>query len=448
MTNPEPDTVLVGRYRLRSRIGEGGMGQVWLATDELLGRDVAVKMLAQALLKKQEMRERFRREANTLARLTHSRIAAVLDYAESDDSAFIVMELLVGETLSRRLARERRIPPAEAAEIAAHAADGLQAAHEAGVTHRDVKPGNIMLTATGAKVFDFGIAATAWDAGLTTTGVLVGTLAYVSPERAAGRAGTPSGDVYALGVVLYEMLAGRPPFQADNPLALVYAYANEQPAPLPPDVPERLARACLHALAKTPIRRTESAAAFAAEIRDAMAAEPAAGSGVRPDGGHPTQPQSLPPAIPSLVRDRRVLAAAAGILAVLVALVLTRPSGSAPTVAAPPTAGSGIPLPSGSPATTTESAEGGNAAAAMAALRQAFEDGASSGQIRSDVSVDLGHGLDDLQDKLDNGQRGDAISRVEDLIRRIHTRIREDGITTARATILQRNLLMVANALN
>jgi serine/threonine-protein kinase len=465
-TDPDVDTVLAGRYRLRDRIGEGGMGEVWRATDEVLGRDVAVKMLVHGLLAKAEMRQRFRREAQALARLTHPRIARVQDFAENAESVFIVMELLVGQTLSRRLLRDDRIPSAEAAEIIAGAAEGLQAAHDAGIVHRDVKPANIMLTDSGPKVFDFGIAATAWDARLTTTGVLVGTLAYLSPERAAGRPGTPAGDVYALGVVLYEMLAGHPPYRASNPLALLHAYATEEPDPLPAEVPAGLAAACLHALAKNPELRPGSAAAFADEIRGAMAdgrdGAVAGGRDTVRTVGRPVAPTRRQP-VPSWIQPakrRRPLglevAGVAGVVAAVAALalvLLTHLNRPTPAVAEPPprTATSTevptSPLTTTAPQrrpVTTPTTEG----TAMAALRQSLQQGAESGEIRADLSADLGRGLDDLQDDLDNGQRADAMNQINDLIRRIHTGLHEpDAITVSRATTLQSNLLVVASTL-
>ncbi|GDY28452.1 serine/threonine-protein kinase [Gandjariella thermophila] len=455
MTDPDAGTLLAGRYRLRDRIGEGGMGEVWRATDEVLGRDVAVKMLAHGLLAKEDMRQRFRREAQALARLAHPRIARVQDFAESDDSVFIVMELLVGQTLSRRLQRESRIPPAEAAEIIACAADGLHAAHKAGIVHRDVKPANIMLTGTGPKVFDFGIAATAWEARLTTTGVLVGTLAYLSPERAAGGPGTPASDVYALGVVLYEMLAGRPPYRASNPLALLHAYATGKPDPLPAGVPAGLADACLHALAKNPEHRPRSAAAFAAEVRRAMAGQPDPSSPPTVDRlEEPTLWQPVPSRIRPPVRHQRWLLATAGAVAVLAAgaaVLLAGSPGSAPVVAAPPptiATRTQVPTSSAAPQPRPPATVPSNAAAALATLRRALEEGAATGQIRSDVSVDLGNGVDDLQGKLADGRRTDATNRINDLIRRIHVRLRESGaITAQRATILQTDLLVLASML-
>ncbi|MGH3881235.1 MAG: serine/threonine-protein kinase, partial [Actinophytocola sp.] len=237
MSGPRPGAVLTGRYRLLDVIGRGGMGEVWRATDESLNRDVAIKTLAVGTTRTRAISERFRHEALAVAQLNQRRVAAVYDYLEVDGHSYIVMELLDGESLSQALNRKRILPAAEAAEIVTQAAEGLQAAHDAGIAHRDIKPANIMLTAHGVKLLDFGLAATAWNAGLTSTGTFVGTLSYISPERTAGDPGGPTGDIYGLGVVLYEALAGHPPFQADNPLALIHAQAAGEPAPLPVGTP-------------------------------------------------------------------------------------------------------------------------------------------------------------------------------------------------------------------
>ena len=272
--------VLGGRYRLRRQIAAGGMGTVWEGEDLALGRPVAVKLLSDALAADPGIAERFRREARAAAGLTHPNVARVLDYGEDAQTRFIVMELLRGETLAAQLVRGP-LPPAEAAAVAAEIADALAAAHATGVIHRDVKPANVMLTPEGVRVMDFGIAAAGWDDRLTATGDVIGTPAYLAPERVAGAPANPAADVYGLGLVLYEMLAGRPPFHGPTPLATALAHVHEAPPPLEgaaPGIPPALGAACLRALAKDPGDRTTSAAAFAAEVRGAagLPASPAA----------------------------------------------------------------------------------------------------------------------------------------------------------------------------
>jgi eukaryotic-like serine/threonine-protein kinase len=269
---------LGGRYRVGALLAAGGMGEVWAARDLLLDRPVAVKVLGGALAGDGRAAERLRREARAAGRLDHPNIARVLDLGEQDGRPYLVMELLEGESLAARIDRAGPMAPAEAARVVAAVADALQAAHAAGVVHRDVKPGNVFLTSAGeVKVLDFGIAAAAGQTDLTT-GDLLGTAAYLAPERALGRPATPAADLYSLGVVLYELLAGRRPFQGGSDVELAMAQVNARPAPLAlvaPAMPPALAAACEHALAKDPAARPPSAAAFARLLRSPAPAGPA-----------------------------------------------------------------------------------------------------------------------------------------------------------------------------
>jgi eukaryotic-like serine/threonine-protein kinase len=225
------------RYRMGAPLAAGGMGEVWVARDLLLDRPVAVKVLGGALAGDGRAAERLRREARAVARLDHPNIARVLDLGEHDGRPYLVMELLEGESLAGRIDRAGPMAPGEAARVVAAVADALQAAHRAGVVHRDVKPGNVFLTAEGeVKVLDFGIASAAGEADLTT-GDLLGTAAYLAPERALGRPATPAADIYSLGVVLYELLAGRRPFEGGSHIELAMAHVNAHPEPLGPGRP-------------------------------------------------------------------------------------------------------------------------------------------------------------------------------------------------------------------
>ena len=234
-----------GRYRLVRRIGVGGMGEVWEADDTVLGRRVALKVLVQELADDARATSRFVREARATAKLTHPNVTRVYDFGRDGGLPYLVMELLEGETLADRLAGGP-LPPAEAARICAAVADALDAAHRRGIIHRDIKPGNVLLTPAGeVKVMDFGIAAAADETHSTTGSGLYGTAAYVSPERAAGQAATPAADIYSLGAVLYELLTGRPPFLGDSPVLVVRAHLHEQPRPvreLAPWVPAQAGR--------------------------------------------------------------------------------------------------------------------------------------------------------------------------------------------------------------
>ncbi len=257
------DGVLSERYRLTERIAVGGMGEVWAATDEVLGREVAVKFLRPEYVDDAEFRERFRAEARHAAGLSHPGIASVFDYGEQvepEPSAWLVMELVEGEPLSALLQRTPVLLPARALDIVGQAALALEAAHSAGVVHRDVKPGNLLVRPDGVvKVTDFGIARAVDAVPITRTGTMVGTAYYLSPEQAGGKPVTPASDVYSLGVVAYECLAGQRPFPGDNAIAVATAHLREDPPPLPDTVPADVRALVAEAMQKDPARRPEHA---------------------------------------------------------------------------------------------------------------------------------------------------------------------------------------------
>ncbi|HET6816972.1 MAG TPA: protein kinase [Mycobacteriales bacterium] len=258
-----PDFTLGDRYQLQQRIATGGMGEVWRANDSLLGRAVAVKVLKPEYAADPHFLERFRNEARHTASLSHPGIANVFDYGEVGDKAYLVMELVAGEPLSTILARDGRLTPASTLDIVGQAALALQAAHDVGVIHRDVKPGNILIRPDGVvKVTDFGIARVVDAAPVTQTGMVVGTAAYLSPEQASGRSTTTASDVYSLGVVAYECLSGERPFHADSAVGVAMAHATATPPPLPKDVPPLVADFVLRAMEKDPARRPSSAGDF------------------------------------------------------------------------------------------------------------------------------------------------------------------------------------------
>jgi Protein kinase domain len=267
---PSPlGTVLDGRYLLEGRIATGGMGEVWRGLDQTLGRPVAVKLLRPEYAGDESFLVRFRGEARHAAGIAHPGVASVYDYGEvttesERPTAYLVMELVEGEPLSALLHREKRLTPDQTLDILGQAADALQAAHALGVVHRDVKPGNLLIRRDGAiKVTDFGIARAVDAAPLTATGIMMGTAYYVSPEQASGRTVTPASDVYSLGVVAYECLAGRRPFDDRNPIVVVMAHQQDTPPPLPSDVPDQVRALIDMAMAKDPARRPPSAGAFA-----------------------------------------------------------------------------------------------------------------------------------------------------------------------------------------
>jgi len=264
-----PAEMLAGRYVLREVIGHGGMSQVWRARDQRLGRDVAVKLLHPGLSSTRINRERFEREALAAARINHPNVVSVFDAGQDDGELFIVMECLPGNTLFDDMARGP-VEVERARAIGLQLLRALGAAHALGIVHRDVKPGNVLFAADGsAKLADFGIAKFTEAADLTQTGQMVGTARYLPPERLYGGPATASGDLYALGVVLYEALAGRRPYEGDTPLALVQAITSTTPLPLRSlraDVDTNLAHAVDGAIDKDPDRRFATAAAMSASL--------------------------------------------------------------------------------------------------------------------------------------------------------------------------------------
>ncbi|MGW1543298.1 serine/threonine-protein kinase [Streptomyces sp. NPDC002309] len=225
--------LIAGRYQLQDPIGRGAMGEVWRAYDETLGRRVAVKLLLPQD-SDPTAASRFRLEAQTAGRLHHPYVVGVLDFGTYDDRLFLVMELVDGDSLAGLLAQAGPQPAERVALIASQAAAGLAAAHQQGVVHRDIKPANLLLDADGTlKIGDFGIARFLDDPGaaLTATGQIVGTSLYLAPERALGRPAGPASDVYSLGCVLYQLLTGRPPFQADTPIAILHQHLDAPPVP-------------------------------------------------------------------------------------------------------------------------------------------------------------------------------------------------------------------------
>ncbi len=373
-------TVLGERYRLDTRIAIGGMGEVWRAQDETLGRTVAVKLLKPEYAEDPNFVERFRAEARNTARLAHAGIATVYDYGEvpvegaRGSSAYLVMELVPGQPLSAILHDRGPLPPSESMSIVGQTALALQAAHERGVIHRDIKPGNLMITPDGrVKVTDFGIARATDEVPLTQTGTVLGTSYYLAPEQAAGRDVTAASDVYSLGIVGYECLSGRRPFRDTNPVAVALAHQTEPPPPLPPNVPAPIAQLIYAALAKNPRDRPPTAGEFgrrALALADpgntsAFAAAAAATERIDPRTG------VLPPVVPVPVRrepppppKRKVpisvpLIGLLVLLAVLLTILLLRDNkkaGGAGPSASPttpvPTSSSPSPTPSQTPSQT------------------------------------------------------------------------------------------------
>lgn len=259
-----------GRYLLQDRIADGGMGQVWSAQDQMLGRRIAVKTVKPALADDPDFADRFRREARLAATLNHSHIAQIYDYGEGPGGAYLVMEFVDGQPLSNLL-RQQSLRIEQRLMVLAQAADALQCAHEHGVVHRDVKPANIMVTRSGeVKLTDFGIARALSDAKVTRTGEVLGTAHYLSPEAALGRPTGPPADIYSLGVVAYECIAGAPPFDADSAVGIALKHVSQPPPPLPPYVPPAIRDLVMRSLAKDPVHRQRDARELAGQLRSAV----------------------------------------------------------------------------------------------------------------------------------------------------------------------------------
>ncbi len=367
-----------GRYQLSSRIAIGGMGEVWQATDLVIGRTVAIKILKDEYLGDPGFLERFRAEARHAALVNHEGIANVFDYGEEDGSAYLVMELVPGEALSTVLEREKVLSTDRVLDIVAQTASALQAAHAAGLVHRDIKPGNLLITPDGrVKITDFGIARIADQVPLTATGQVMGTVQYLSPEQASGHPASPSTDIYSLGIVAYEALAGRRPFTGESQVAIAMAQINEAPPDLPVTISEPVRNLVYSCIAKRPEDRPASAAHLAraaqalrrGDVAGAAAAVPGvAGGSVALASASTTATRVLPAAegtaaLPTAEQRRRspwmwpliaiVSLLAVALIAILIVFLVQPKGGDQPTP--PPSSPSTptSPTPSDTPTSGT-----------------------------------------------------------------------------------------------
>jgi serine/threonine-protein kinase len=270
------DTIIDGRYRAQKRLGAGGMAEVWCAEDEVLGRRVALKLMGGRFAEDPSYRERFKREAQAAAGMQHPNIVGVYDRSEWDGTPYIAMELVDGKTLKELVLERGPLPPDVAVGLTEQILGALGYAHRRGIVHRDVKPQNVIIDRDGqAKVADFGIARAGDTSEMTQTGAIVGTMQYLSPEQAEGRPVDRRADLYSVGIVLYELLTGRVPFDGEAPIAIAIKQINELPVPpgqLRPGIPPALEAVVMRALEKDPARRYQSAEEFIAGLEAARRA--------------------------------------------------------------------------------------------------------------------------------------------------------------------------------
>ena len=293
------DRVFADRYEVEEPLGTGGMAEVWRGHDRVLNRTVAIKTLLPQFARDASFVDRFRREAQAAARLNHPGIVSVYDSGTDGDTPYIVMQYIEGRTLADFLGSGKTLPPAQAAKIAQEIAEALGVAHAHGVIHRDIKPANVMITRDGkVLVMDFGIARLiSGPETAPQTSAVLGTASYLSPEQAQGQPVDARSDIYALGVVLYEMLTGRPPFTGDSPMAIAYKQVNATP-PAPssanPDVPPELDAVVMRALSKNPANRYQTGQEFADDLERARTGGQVMATPLLPAGGEATQVISRP----------------------------------------------------------------------------------------------------------------------------------------------------------
>ncbi len=457
--------LLGGRYELRRAIGRGGMGEVWVGRDRMLDRDVALKVLdVHAAHDDGVAAERFRRETTAAAGLSHPHVVQVFDGGVTEGIAYLVMELLPGPTLAELVAAEGPLPVDRAVALARQAADGLAAVHRAGLVHRDVMPSNLMLDEQGrVRVVDFGIArlAEATATQVTATGTVIGSAAYLSPEQARGEAATPASDHYALGCVLMTMLTGRPPYEAEHPMALLRQHIDSAPPRVRdrrPEVPAAVDRLVDTLLSKDPRRRSAGVGALLAlPGAAANAVLPAADAGAAPP---PTPTAVLTSTTPGVVappgRSPRVLVVLGAVLlallvVLLLAMALTAGGDDDPedTAAPPSTSASDRP-----PATDDETTPPTTAAAsptteqtteppandldgALDDLAAAIERTRAYGGLEEKAADELLRKVDELRKHVDEGKPEHVVKKLDDLSKKVDDLLEKGEIDAAGATVIR-----------
>jgi serine/threonine protein kinase len=467
--------LFAGRYRLGSQIGSGGLATVFEARDDILHRDVAVKILREPFAADPVFLERFSREAAHVSNLSHPGLVTVFDAGVDEGTAYIVMERIHGQTLREILATEGPLRVDRAVKIAAAVCDVLAVAHRAGIVHRDIKPGNIMIQKDGrVRVLDFGIARSEGADPLTQTATMIGTAAYISPEQAIGGSSSPRSDLYSVGCVLFEMLVGAPLFAAENPVGLLYQHAHEValvPSTVRPEIPAAVDDVVKSLLAKDPAQRPSTAEQASAELLVALRGY-TSDTQVIPIAPMPSTTQVMPTLVirknpPDLSaqrrrRLRRIALVALGCLAILLVWLASRQVSSR-SVAGPgnpttsPTAGSAqsaAPTPSAATsfAAPTPSAISvpiaTSATTAVAAMQSVIDQGAAAGLISQTAASQLTALLADLGNTLGKGNRHTAVSRFKDLTDQVANLTASGDITGAAITAVDQALAQLAPYIN
>jgi serine/threonine protein kinase len=437
--------VLADRYAVGELLGRGGMAEVYVATDRVLDRSVAFKVLGSWLANDSTFVERFRREALAAARISHPNLVAVFDAGSEDDVHYIVMEHVPGETLADVIRKEGRLDPDRATKIAASVADALAVAHAARIVHRDVKPGNVMLTPDGrTKLMDLGIARSIDGESITHATSILGTAGYISPEQARGDPVDHRSDIYSLGCVLYEMLTGRQPFEAQDPLAVAYKHVHEAPVPptsLESSIPPGLEAVTLRAMEKEPAARFQTVAdvASALEDRTVPVAPVTATTPMPPITGTTPLPEARTDTLPRRVDRARGRRPLVPLLLVLVALGLVGglafalfggdpPSGRAGPPGSPSPSVSSSPSSSRSRSTSPTPPPVDGVQEAVAALEGVVARGVSDGTITDKAAKEIQKGLDEALYEFTGGDTEKAIEKLGDLERKVDDLVDHDEI--------------------
>jgi serine/threonine protein kinase len=431
-----------GRYVLFDVIGVGGMSTVWRGRDEVLGREVAVKILSPQYAADAAFRARFEREARHAAALSHPRLVTVFDCGVDGTTPFIVMELVAGRTLRQVLDMAGTLPPDDAVAIAAAVCEALEAAHAVGLVHRDIKPANIVLSGGEVKVLDFGIARLEGGAGGTRTQAVLGTAAYLSPEQASGQQAGPQADLYALGCVLFEMLAGTPPFTADSEVGVAYRQVHDDPGPPSarrPGLPAQLDWITSRLMAKNPADRPPGAAAARAGLLAALTpGRTAVLPAQQADTARQPQHQIRRPRRTELVLGTALAASIAGLITLLLTGAGSAPRASSATkpITVSHTHASGQHHPHGpSGAQRTYRAKLPPIAAAAATFVGDLQAGVVSGQVSTDAGRDLFNQLQQLLFLPPNQNPNRAQQQYDQLVQ-AYDRYQGDGQITGRAAVV------------